>query len=63
MVAKMAMVQADIDPSCAICGAPPFPECAHEGQRMELAIDQAQARWTGLQEIRFGIPSLVHVRH
>ncbi|KAK5125942.1 hypothetical protein LTR85_011297 [Meristemomyces frigidus] len=48
----MATVSGDIDPSCAICGAPPFPECPHEGERMELALNQAQARWSGMQEIR-----------
>ncbi|KXL44949.1 hypothetical protein M433DRAFT_71037 [Acidomyces richmondensis BFW] len=47
-----ATISAEIEASCAICGAPPFPECPHEGKSLELAIDQAQARWTGLQEIR-----------
>ncbi|KAK5133614.1 hypothetical protein LTR08_007562 [Meristemomyces frigidus] len=42
----------DIEPSCAICGAPPYPTCPHEDERMELAIDQAQARWTAMQGIR-----------
>lgn len=48
-----ATISAEIEASCAICGAPPFPECPHEGKSLELAIDQAQARWTGLQEIRY----------
>lgn len=49
----MNAVSADIDPSCAICGAPPFPECPHESERMELALNQAQARWAGMMEIRY----------
>ncbi|KAI7539706.1 hypothetical protein KC331_g9596 [Hortaea werneckii] len=48
----MATVSGDIDPSCAICGAPPFPECPHESQRLELALDQAQQRWSGMRTIR-----------
>lgn len=35
---------AEVTPSCAICGAPPFPECLHEGERLELALTQALER-------------------
>lgn len=54
MVALMANahLEANIDASCAICGAPPYPECPHEGQRLELALDQAMQRWDGMQRIR-----------
>ncbi|EMD00680.1 hypothetical protein BAUCODRAFT_47978, partial [Baudoinia panamericana UAMH 10762] len=38
--------------SCAICGAPPYPECPHEGERLLLAFDQAMARWAGLEAIK-----------
>ncbi|TKA34214.1 hypothetical protein B0A50_00194 [Salinomyces thailandicus] len=48
----MAAISGDIDPSCAICGAPPFPECPHESQRLELALDQAQQRWEKMRSIR-----------
>ncbi|WPG99959.1 Hypothetical protein R9X50_00278200 [Acrodontium crateriforme] len=42
----------DVDASCAICGAPPYPECPHEGQRLELALTQAMDRWAGLASLR-----------
>lgn len=38
--------------NCAICGAPPFPECLHEGERLELALTQALERWPGFNAIR-----------
>ncbi|EME46226.1 hypothetical protein DOTSEDRAFT_127181 [Dothistroma septosporum NZE10] len=38
--------------NCAICGAPPFPECPHEGQSLEKALNQAFERWSGWQTIR-----------
>ncbi|KAM0718799.1 hypothetical protein Q7P37_005870 [Cladosporium fusiforme] len=41
-----------LDPRCAICGAPPFPECPHEGERLQLALQQAQERWAGVETIR-----------
>ncbi|KAF7189374.1 hypothetical protein HII31_09352 [Pseudocercospora fuligena] len=40
------------EPNCAICGAPPIPECPHEGERLELALGQAIERWAGFQAIR-----------
>lgn len=46
---------ANIEANCAICGAPPNPECPHEGQRLELALEQAMQRWEGLQRIRYGL--------
>lgn len=42
-----------LDPRCAICGAPPFPECPHEGDRLQLALQQAQERWAGVERIRY----------
>lgn len=51
----MASVPAEIEANCAICGAPPFPECPHEGQRLELALSQAMERWLGMQRIRYVI--------
>ena len=42
----------DVEASCAICGAPPYPECPHEGQRLQLALDQALERWGRLQATR-----------
>lgn len=51
MVGPMA---GDIEASCAICGAPPFPaECPHEGERLELALTQAMERWVGFHTIRW----------
>lgn len=38
--------------NCAICGAPPFPECPHEGERLELALNQAWDRWIWTETIR-----------
>ncbi|KAF2725930.1 hypothetical protein K431DRAFT_280663 [Polychaeton citri CBS 116435] len=51
----MAMIMgapADIEAACAICGFNGYPECPHEGQRLELAMDQALERWAGVQDIR-----------
>lgn len=48
-------VAGNVVPSCAICGAstsPPYPECPHEGERMELALTQAMQRWDGWFSIR-----------
>ncbi|KAK4915750.1 hypothetical protein LTR49_016119 [Elasticomyces elasticus] len=47
-----AVISGDIEASCAICGAPPYPECPHEGERLQLAFDQALARWAGVQMIK-----------
>lgn len=54
MVGLMASVPSEttIEANCAICGAPPYPECPHEGERLELALDQAMQRWEGMQRIR-----------
>ncbi|CAK1357495.1 hypothetical protein CB0940_07775 [Cercospora beticola] len=38
--------------NCAICGAPPFPECPHEGERLELALNQAWERWAWTEQIK-----------
>ncbi|KAH9825934.1 hypothetical protein Tdes44962_MAKER03857 [Teratosphaeria destructans] len=51
----------EVEASCAICGAPPFPECPHEGQRLEVALNQAQDRWNGMQAIRNWV--LEHARN
>lgn len=42
-----------MEPCCAICGAPPFPECPDEGERLKIALRQAEERWTGIQEVRY----------
>ena len=48
-----------VEAACAICGAAPsVPECPHEGQRLELALDQAIERWSGVQVIRYENSSL-----
>lgn len=47
----MDSVHPPLQPRCAICNAPPFPECHHEGERLELALHQAQDRWAGVQRI------------
>jgi len=47
-----AQMRLDLEPSCAICGAPPYPECPHEGESLQRALQQAQDRWTGVQRIR-----------
>ncbi|KAF2170021.1 hypothetical protein M409DRAFT_64404 [Zasmidium cellare ATCC 36951] len=57
----MATGPVEVEASCAICGAPPFPECPHEGQRLELALNQAMERWEGYQRIRDWI--LNHARN
>ena len=52
-----------VDASCAICGRPSSQgECAHEGERLELAFNQAMARWGGMDNIRC-IPLLTHSSH
>ncbi|KAF7197828.1 hypothetical protein HII31_00917 [Pseudocercospora fuligena] len=52
MVGLLADMTAPVEANCAICGAPPFPECPHEGERLELALSQAMERWAGLNAIR-----------
>ena len=34
----------EMNPSCAICDDPPFPECPFEGVRLRIAIRQAEKR-------------------
>ena len=49
----MAELLQNVVASCAICGASAMHgECEHEGQRLERALDQAVARWAGMQAIR-----------
>jgi hypothetical protein len=55
MMMQLATEPADVEANCAICGAPPYPECPHEGQRLELAMNQAQQRWAGTQAIRYAL--------
>ncbi|KAF2400467.1 hypothetical protein EJ06DRAFT_464178, partial [Trichodelitschia bisporula] len=35
----------DYTPNCAICNGPGDPECPCEGDRLKIAIDQAEKRW------------------
>lgn len=51
MVGLMSATQVP-EANCAICGAPPFPECPHEGERLELALNQAWDRWIWTETIR-----------
>lgn len=54
MVGLMASMSGEVEANCAICGAPPsYPECPHEGERLELALDQAMNRWVELKNIRY----------
>jgi hypothetical protein len=48
----MDKARGSLEPSCAICGAPPYPECPHEGESLQRALQQAQDRWLGVQRIR-----------
>lgn len=49
----------DVEASCAICGAQQYPECPHESQRLEIALNQAMARWAGIKKVRYAdLPSL-----
>lgn len=36
----------DIEPNCAICGAPPQSGCQCEAERLQIALDQAESRAT-----------------
>ncbi|KAK5115236.1 hypothetical protein LTR62_001436 [Meristemomyces frigidus] len=52
MIPPPGMLSPTIDANCAICNAPPIPECPHEVESLALALDQAVTRWTRLAEIR-----------
>ncbi|KAK4569446.1 hypothetical protein LTR86_003209 [Recurvomyces mirabilis] len=52
MAAPPGMIPSSVDANCAICNAPPIPECPHEGERLTLALDQAMGRWAQLEAIR-----------
>jgi hypothetical protein len=45
--------EAPPEPSCAICGRHDVIDCPHEGERLELALQQAQDRWAGVLRIRY----------
>ncbi|KAM0697744.1 hypothetical protein Q7P36_002598 [Cladosporium allicinum] len=45
-------MQAPPEPSCAICGRAELVNCPHEGERLQLALQQAQDRWSGVLRIR-----------
>lgn len=49
------MYEMDAAPNCAICNAPPYPECSCESERLELAVKQAEQRAMDerLSEIRY----------
>ncbi|EMD67972.1 hypothetical protein GGP41_001549 [Bipolaris sorokiniana] len=34
----------DAAPNCAICNAPPYPECSCESERLQIAVKQAEQR-------------------
>ncbi|KAL1801608.1 hypothetical protein ACET3X_001950 [Alternaria dauci] len=34
----------DASPNCAICNAPPYPECSCESERLQIAVKQAEQR-------------------
>jgi hypothetical protein len=42
-----------LEPCCAICTAPAQQDCAHEEDRLRIALDQAQDRWVGVKQIRY----------
>ena len=48
----------DAVPNCAICSAPPKSACPCESERLQIAMDQAQARAMDekLAIIRYSIP-------
>lgn len=48
----IVMATPEVEASCAICGAPPYPECPHEGERLEIALNQAMQKWSGFTAIR-----------
>lgn len=43
---------AEVEPSCAICGGRQYPECPHESDSLQLALNQAIARWAGMKKVR-----------
>ncbi|KAK3115115.1 hypothetical protein LTR53_005892 [Teratosphaeriaceae sp. CCFEE 6253] len=47
-MATVGAVPVNIEANCAICGAPPVPECPHESERLQLAFDQALGRWASI---------------
>ncbi|EOA91999.1 hypothetical protein ACJQWK_03609 [Exserohilum turcicum] len=38
------MYETDAAPNCAICNAPPYPECSCESERLQIAVKQAEQR-------------------
>jgi hypothetical protein len=50
----------DASPNCAICNAPPYPECSCESERLQIAVKQAEQRAMDerLAEIRYGEDAL-----
>lgn len=52
------MYEMDAAPNCAICNAPPYPECSCESERLQLAVKQAEQRAMDdrLAEIRYDEP-------
>jgi hypothetical protein len=54
----------DAEPNCAICSAPPKSACPCESERLQIAMDQAQARAMDdkLAHIRYNHPQTYPVR-
>jgi hypothetical protein len=54
----------DAEPNCAICSAPPKSACPCESERLQIAMDQAQARAMDdkLALIRYDHPQTYPVR-
>jgi len=52
---KSKNIFGDAAPNCAICNAPPYPECSCEEERIEIAAKQAEARCLNkkMTEIRY----------
>jgi hypothetical protein len=50
----------DAAPNCAICNAPPYPECSCESERLQIAVKQAEQRAMEerMGEIRYGEDAL-----
>lgn len=53
----------DAAPNCAICNAPPYPECSCESERLQIAVKQAEARAMEdrMAEIRYDPDTLLAV--
>jgi len=49
----------DEAPNCAICDAPPYPECPCEAERLQIAIKQAEQR--AMDERLAEIRSVIHL--